>query len=59
MKTNDIVTIYQKHLTKEYPEGQAKLIKRIPSTRDSEQSENWKVEFLSDGFKCERMVSLC
>lgn len=58
MKKDEIVTIYQDYLTKQRIEGQAKLIRRIKSTRDSETAENWKVKFTSDGFVCERMVSL-
>lgn len=58
MNKNEIVCIYSDHLTKNRLEGIAKLIKRVPCFRDSDKSENWIVEFLSDKFKCERMVSL-
>lgn len=58
MKKGETVCIYTDHLTKNNLEGIAKLIKRIPCFRDSELSQNWIVEFLSDNFKCERMVSL-
>lgn len=55
---NSVVMIYEDRLTKLKPEGKAKLLKRIPSNRDDEFSEYWKVKFISDGFITERMVSL-
>ncbi len=53
-----IVKIYEDPLTQNHLEGEAKLIKRIVSNRDNDLMENWQVEFTSDGFKTERLVSL-
>ena len=58
MKTGQTVTVYQKPLTKEQPEGKAKLLKRIADSRDSETVENWKVKFISDEFICERLINI-
>lgn len=43
MKKGDIVTIYENPLTKEKPEGRAKLVKKIC---DDVDMEYWQVQFL-------------
>lgn len=58
MKTGQIVQVYQKPITKEQPEGEARLIKRMPDNRDGDIVENWKVKFISDDFICERLINL-
>lgn len=58
MKNGQIVMVYEKPLTKENPEGKAKLLSRIISNRDSEIIENWKIKFILDGFICERLINL-
>ena len=37
-------------------EGKARLVERLGVDEDHRQ-ERWKVEFLSDGFVCDRWVS--
>lgn len=63
MKTGQIVTVFQKPITKEQSEGKAKLLRRMVAkeaedNRDSEVVENWEVKFLSDEFICERLINI-
>jgi hypothetical protein len=52
MKRGDVVTIYQDPITKQKPEGKAKLVKQISTAEGG--LERWTVQFVSDGFVCER-----
>lgn len=52
------VKVFQKHTSREDLEGIAELVKRMPSTRDTEHVQNWKVMFVSDGFVCERLINV-
>ena len=54
MKQGDIMVIYDDPITKQKPEGKAKLLKKIKSDFNQEY---WKVEFLSDGFISGRWVA--
>ncbi len=47
--------IYQDPLTCNKPEGKAVLIKN--NENETEHMEYWDVKFLSDGFKCGRMIN--
>lgn len=47
-RRNDIVMIYEDFLTKQKPEGKAKLIKQI-KFREQDCTELWEVRFLADG----------
>lgn len=61
MKTltkGEIVTIYEDPITQQKFEGKAKLLKKIPSNRDCEEMENWKVKFISDDFVAERLINI-
>jgi len=58
LEPGKIVEVYAKPLTKEMPEGEARLIEPVASNRDNETFENWKVVFLSDNFECERLINL-
>lgn len=52
------VTVYNKYMTEEQPEGQAKLLKKIDEEAYDQTSniERWQVRFTSDGFKAERFI---
>ena len=57
MKKGDIVKIYEDPITKEKPEGQAKLINRISRSGNKvARFETWEVKFLSDGYITERTI---
>ena len=53
MKRGDIVTIYEKIIAEEQPEGEAELLRLQFSRSDVEY---WKVRFLSDGYECCRFI---
>lgn len=46
MKSGDLVKIYQKPITKEDYEGEARLVKRIPFNLPG--FERWEVHFVND-----------
>ena len=46
-RRNDIVMIYEDFLTKQKPEGKAKLIKQI-KFREQDCTELWEVKFVHD-----------
>lgn len=54
MNKKDIIMIYEDPITKQKPEGKAKLLKL---TKAGTSTERWKVRFLSDDFVTERMVA--
>jgi len=58
MKKGDIVKIFEKPLSEEGYEGSAKLIKKIGNidVYNGRELERWEVEFVSDGFICERLI---
>jgi hypothetical protein len=59
MKTKgDKVQVFQKFRTREDFEGFAILKKRVPSVRDSDECQNWNVEFESDGFVTDRLINV-
>ncbi len=45
----NVITIYVDPITKQKPEGKAKLLKEVYKGR-------WEVKFISDDFVCERFV---
>ena len=53
MKSGDVVTIYEKPITKEQPEGEAVLIKKLSEHRGKEY---WEIKFLLDDFICNRFI---
>jgi hypothetical protein len=59
MKKGDIAKIYRMPLTHKDYEGTAKLLRRIESIDFCRGIllERWEVEFESDGFICERLIS--
>ena len=54
MKRGDIVMIYDDPITKERPEGKARLMKRLNSSDPNMQQ--WQVRFLSDRVITERFI---
>ena len=57
MRKGDVVKIYQDPLTKQQPEGEAKLIKRLGYGENKlPKVERWEVKFLSDGYITERTI---
>jgi len=58
MRKGDIVQIYGDPITKQKPEGQAKLIKHIYYGENNlAKIERWKVKFLHDGYETERNLT--
>ena len=57
MRKGDVVKIYHDPLTKQDPEGQAKLLWRKDEVRrKADRFERWEVKFLSDGYIAERTI---
>lgn len=54
MKKGDIVEIYEQPLSETGNEGKAKLIRSVKLWQEG--MEIWRVEFLSDGFICDRAI---
>ena len=59
MKKGDVVQIYEDPITKQKPEGQAELIKRLAYGENKlPKIERWEVKFLHDGYETERNIIL-
>lgn len=58
MKVRDIVTIFEKPITEERSEGQARLIKKIsnPGIANDYPLELWKVEFIDNSHRAVRLI---
>ena len=58
LNKNDLVTIFQDPLTEREEEGKARLIqyKSDLGFYKGNTVEVWKVQFLSDGFFCDRRI---
>lgn len=56
MKKGDLVQIYQDPKTQQKPEGEAKLVKRVPCY--DEGMERWEVRFPGDGGAVTRVIKV-
>lgn len=56
MKKGDLVQIYQDPKTQQKPEGEAKLVKRVPCY--DEGLERWEVRFPGDGGAVTRVIKV-
>ena len=56
MEKGDIVTVYRDPVSRECPEGKAKLIKEINPDMGPGALSFWRVHFLDDNFITERVV---
>ncbi len=55
MEKGQIVTIYEDPVTQTKIEGEAKLLGKIA---ENTNLEDWKVEFLDDGYRTERVIRI-
>jgi len=53
MEKGQIITVYEDPITQTKIEGDAKLLGKIAENTDL---EDWKVEFLDDGYRTERVI---
>lgn len=56
MQKGDIVTVYRDPVSRECPEGKAKLIKEINPNMGPAGLSYWRVRFLDDNLLTERVV---
>jgi hypothetical protein len=58
LKQGYLVTVFQKPISEEQPEGTAMLLVQTNSYHLTEENtfERWFVRFISDGYECERSI---